>query len=141
MDAPGAAFFRLHREQAILDVVDTRLYRHRLPVVIEHTGMAAAVLSQAGGWRTSSLHNTAQFPKLRLEIYQDSSADAQNAESRAHETWEPFDRILHQPRGIAELWGEVRVIGSVRQSEPDIFPVTDAESSALLVCDYALTIA
>lgn len=141
MDVTGAAFYRLCREPTILSAVDTWLYRHKLPVIIEGSGRAAAVLSQAGGWRQASLHNTARFPKLRVEIFQDSSPNKLNAESRAYDTWVPFDRILHQPRGLAEIWGDVRVIGSVRQSEPDIFPVTDGESAALLVADYALTIA
>jgi hypothetical protein len=140
MDAPGAAFHRLHREPSVLAVVDTRLYRHRLPVVIEHTGMAAAVLSQAGAWTSANRHNSARFPKLRLEIYQDSSENAHNAESRAHDTWLPFDRILHIPRGIDEMWGEVRVIACNRVGDAEIFPVNDAETSALLVCDYQLTL-
>lgn len=141
MDAPAAAYYRLVDEPSIIAAIDGRLYRHRLPIVIERTGLAAAVLSQAGGWTNANRHNTARFPKLRLEVYQDSSENAMNPESRAHETWEPFDKILHQPRGISEMWGEVRVISSTRIGDPEIFPISDSESSALLVCDYALTLA
>jgi len=51
-----------------------------------------------------------------------------------------FDRILHVPTGLAEQWGDARVIGSVRLTQPELFPVTDAESVALLVADYAVTL-
>ena len=140
MDITLAAWHRLSTEPGIVAALDGRLYRHRLPVVIEGTGMAAAVLSTAQGWATPNRHNTAEFPKLRLELYQDSSPNSRDAEDRAHDLWQVFDRILHVPTGIAELWGDVRVIGSVRLTQPELFPVTDAESVALLVSDYAVTL-
>ena len=140
MDITGAVWHRLVTEPDIVAALDTRLYRHRLPVVIEGTGMAAAVLSAAQGWTTANRHNTAEFPKLRLEIYQDSSPNNRDAEDRAHDLWKLFDRILHVPTGFAAHWGDVRVIGSHRLTQPECFPVTDAESVALLVADYAITL-
>lgn len=141
MDVAGMAWHRLHDEPDLVAALDQRLYRHRLPVVIEGTALAAAVLSPAQGWAPPNRHNTAEFPRLRIEIYQDSSsADVRDAEDRAHDLWETFNKLLHVPRGMAEMWGPVRVIGAHRVSEPELFPVTDQESVALLTCDYGITL-
>ena len=140
VDVPKAALARLSTDESVMTAVSA-LYVHKLPdVAVEGTGRSVAVLIQAGGWSVANRHNTARFPKLRLEIHSDSTPGAYDAESRAHDAWEPFDKILHNPAGIDERWGELRVINCVRLTDPELYPVTGKFRLALLVCDYAVTI-
>jgi hypothetical protein len=125
------------------------LFTRSMSVVVEGTSRCAAVLSVAGPWARPNEHNTARFPRLQLEIFADPSRSGgaittRDAEARAWAAWDPFDKVLHRPRGFSEMWGAkdsdlgLRVWGSLRTSDPDTFPTPDWDGGQRLLVHYGL---
>lgn len=126
------------------------LFVRKLQTVVEGSGRAAAVLREEGSWTRPNSHNTAQFPRLSLEIFADSTRDAtgavlrDDAESRARAVWERFQLVLHRVDGFTEVWGAtvtdpgLRVWGSQLMSRPDVYPVSDWDGGVRLQCHYGL---
>jgi hypothetical protein len=129
----------------------TWLFHDEFGVVVEGSSSTAAVVSVAGAWARPNSHNTARFPRLRLELIADASRDAglivrRDAESRLWAAWEPFDTELHRPMGFDETWGRVdtdrglRVWGSQLLSHPDVLDVADFDGGKKLICHYGLSV-
>lgn len=127
------------------------LFVRELSLVVEGTSRAAAVLSLDGGWSRPNTHNTARFPRLKLEIYADASRSGtsisrRDAESRAWAAWEPFDRILHRTDAFVEVWGSgsgdpgCRVWGSQLMTHPDVYDIADWDGGKRLLCHYGLCV-
>lgn len=127
------------------------LFTNELGVVVEGSGRVAAVVSVAGAWARPNNHNTAKFPRLRLELIADSSRSngivvRRDAESRLWAAWEPFNFDLHRPIGFESLWGQtdsdpgLRVWGLQLLSHPDIYDIPDFDSGKKLTCHYGLSV-
>lgn len=126
-----------------------------LATIVEGTGLAAVVLSAAGGWARPNSHNSAQFPRLVVEVYADSSREANlevtrpDAESRARYVWAVLERELHRTYAFVEVWGAVpdasppdpglRVWGSQALHVPEVFSVSEWASGARLYATYGLS--
>lgn len=127
------------------------LFLRELSVLVEGSSRTAAVLRVDGGWTRPNTHNTAHFPRLRLEIYSDCSRSGvtivrRDAEARAWHAWAAFDRILHRAVAFSEIWGAgpgdpgCRVWGSQLQSHPDVFPVSEWDGGTRLLAYYGLSV-
>ena len=141
MDVVGAAYFYLSRQPAVTVAVNQRIYRHRLPVVIDANSPNAIVLKHRKGYQPSNRHNTMRHSKLQVEVYHDATAHTYDAESRADEVWRHVDYVLHRPRPFDEMWGDLRVFGAHRLEEYEVFSADNRETTALLVCEYGLDFA
>lgn len=130
----------------------TWLFTSELACVVEGTSSVAAVVSVAGSWARPNAHNTAQFPRVKLELFADATRDGsglvvrRDAEARAWAAWEPFNRDLHRPIGFEDFWGRtdtdsgLRVHGSLLLSHPDVYDVPDWDGGKRLVCHYGLSV-
>jgi hypothetical protein len=125
------------------------LFTRTLSVVVEGSSRAAAVLSVAGGWARPNEHNTAQFPRLQLEIFADASRTSgtitcRDAEARAWAAWHPFNEELHRLKAFSEIWGAkdsdpgLRVWGCQLTSHPDTFDLPDWDGGKRLLAHYGL---
>lgn len=121
------------------------LFRLRPFVQIEGTGKCAMVLSRRAGWAPPNRHNTAQFPRLQVEILADDDRELgtpnpanRAAHDKAIEVFEAVDLHLHRPHGGATFFNDVRVLGSTRLGEPDVTPVPGGDGVMRLLVEYGL---
>lgn len=121
------------------------LFQHSLWVKVEGTQSTAAVISRAGGWAGANPHNTLRFPRLSLELYTDPLRDAGNNVVEPGESWRrieaafsAFDKLLHRPAPTTQMWGTVRTVGSLRQTEPVVYPVPDGDGVLRLQAFYGI---
>lgn len=137
-------------------VSTTWLFPRELSVVVEGTGLAAAVLSIQSGWARPNAHNTAQFPRLIVEIYADSQRGQGtevvrwDAPARAWWARRAFRAVLHRPYGFVEVWGAdagaappdpgQRVWGSQELVEPDMESLPDWPGGVVLRLEYGLNV-
>lgn len=135
-------------------VWDSWLFVRELGAMVEGSGLAAAVLSIEGGWTRPNAHNTANFPRLIVEIYADPSRGAnreitrRDAESRARRAFVAFATELHWTDGHSEVWGTdpaasppdagLRVWGCQSLVVPDVFPVEEWEGAVRLRGEFGL---
>lgn len=120
------------------------LFQHTLWINVEGSRSTAAVISRAGGWAAPNTFNTMEFPRLGLEIYVDPHRDADRnvtdpgeAQRRIEATFQVFDRHLHITSG-EQYWGTVRVIGSTRIAEPNVYAVPDGDGLLRLIVFYGV---
>ncbi len=93
---------------------------------------AAVVVRQHGGWTTPNVHNSAQFPRLHVELYALDKMDC-------HGTWTFVDHFLHRPEGDDQMWSSLRTIGCARLMEPQVERVRDSQLWRLW-CQYGVVI-
>ncbi len=132
------------------------LFVRSLGVLVEGSGLAAAVLSAEGGWTRPNRHNTASFPRLVVAIYADPTRGSNgeivryDAEVRARRAWLAFDAVLHRPTGFSEVWGAepdadppdpgLRVWGSQALLYPEPVPVEQWQGGVLFRAEYGLNV-
>jgi hypothetical protein len=150
----GAASFLLGF-QAAVNAVDVfvisgqptvGIFQYRTWAPIEGSQKTCVVLSNEGGWATPNLTNTLNFPRLTINIWADPMRDEQNMVTdppevmrRAYRTFKVFDRFLHRPGGEDVMFGTLRIISSVRLTEPVIYMVPDGDGLVRCQVVYALT--
>jgi hypothetical protein len=124
---------------------DTWLFQMKLQATLEGSESVACVLSPGGNWTTPNEHNTARFPRLRVEFFADPTRDAARNVVTAS-TWaklsaayDAIDPYLHWMGG-EQMWGDVRVIGSKRLGELDYSPVQDGDGGGYAVVYYGLVL-
>jgi hypothetical protein len=114
--------------------------------IVEGSGLVALTLRQPGGWTVPNRHNTARFPLLETIVYADRSRDSEgrptkeDAQERALQVTDAVDAVLHVPQGGDISWDGVRVLSSVRQSEPDIVTVPDGDGLCRASVRYAVVL-
>lgn len=85
-------------------------------VVIENTGRALIVITQAGSWQTSNPHNTMKFPRIRVDVWADPDRNPDktpkeyDADDKIQEVFKHIDSFLHtvnldEPGGKTRIWG------------------------------------
>lgn len=112
----------------------------------EGASSSAIVITNEGGWATPNPHNTMRFPRVVLNVWCDPLRDdGHNAtnlpevQRRAMWVFEQADKYLHIPGGDTMIWGETRVISSVRLVEPVLYTVPDGDGIVRLQAYYAVT--
>lgn len=111
------------------------IFQDTLHAVMEGTQHAAIVLSTMGGWAAPNNYNTAEFPRLLLDLWVDPIRDSSNnyielAETRrrARQIYIALNWHLHRPQvGDPVYWGTVRTIGCTRLGEVVIASVPDGD--------------
>ncbi len=138
--------------RAVLGVYDDTdtpfLFQHRLWRKIEGTQSTAAVVSYAGSWSGSNVHNTMRFPRLALDIYADPIRDELGNVAgtafgevvrRLLAAWQQFDAKLHRTYDGAQMWGTVRTLGCVRLADPALDYLPEGDGVRRLNCFYGVT--
>lgn len=135
-----------------VDSADTVwMFRNELAAVVEGTSRVAAVVHVDGGWARPNSHNTAQFPRISLELLGDPLRDAgrivrRDAVDRVWTAWSVFNAEMHRTAGFSEVWGAtdsddgLRVWGSQLMSHPDVYEVPDWDGGARLLVRYGLNV-
>lgn len=128
----------------------TWIFRWRLYVDVEGSGQIAVLLREDGGWASPNNHNTARFPRMTVEIHADVPRTARlnpamaTAQDRAKAAYYALDRVLHVPQGGEIRWGDgteqLRIVSSLRLTEPQVSQVSDGDGVARLVTAYAVTL-
>lgn len=126
------------------------LFRWVLQADVEGSGRAAVVLSTPSGWAAPNAHNTARFPRLEVEVYADVPRDdrllptVRTAQDYALAVFAVIDPVLHRVDRGGFTWGNseggMRIVRSVRQVEPAVEPVPDADGVARLSVAYAVSV-
>jgi hypothetical protein len=125
------------------------LFQQLLHTVVEGSQSAAVVFSaNQGGWTAPNDHNTAEFPRLLLDLWVDPVRDPQHdyielAETyrRARQVYAVLNTHLHRPTSDVIFWGSVRTLGCIRLGEPVAAPVPDGDGMIRLQVYYAVTMA
>lgn len=122
------------------------LFQNSLWTTMENSQSTAAVLRYAGGWTGPNAHNTMRFPRLLLEVFCDPIRDEDNniadpgeVRRRVEHAYKVIDKQLHHPQGGQQRWGDIRVLGCSRLTEPVVENVTDGSGLLRLTCTYAIT--
>lgn len=130
---------------------DVWLFTSELQVVVEGTSSVAAVVSVSGAWSRPNLHNTGQFPRLRLELIADATRVnslivRRDAEARAWAAWRPLNIALDRKDAFSEFWGRtdsdpgLRVWGASLLSHPDTVDIPEFDGGKRLICNYGLCV-
>lgn len=113
---------------------------------LEGTCSTCAVITNDGGWVAANPHNTLRFPRITLNIWADPLRDNVNnvvdpgeVMRRAFATYRVFDKYLHRTAGAEVMWGQLRVLASVRLVEPTIYVVPDGDGLVRCQVLYAIT--
>lgn len=132
------------------DSFSSWIFRWRLYVDVEGTSQCAIVLREDGGWASPNNHNTARFPRLTVEVYADPPRTPRlnpamaTAPDRAKAVFDVLDRVFHIPQGGQISWGDnqerLRIVSSLRLTEPQISTVSDGDGLARLSTAYAVTL-
>jgi len=115
--------------------------------IIEGSQQAALVVYKSGGWAAPNLHNSANFPRMVTDIWVDPLRDgSQNivsgseARRRANTIHRTLDKYLHLPYGFDMMWGDIRVISSVRLNEFDTVRVSDGDGIVVGSAWYGISV-
>ena len=122
------------------------VFQYRTWAKMEGSSATCAVLTNDGGWAGPNLHNTLRFPRLTLNIWADPIRDGNNNVTapgevlrRAFAVYKVFDTFLHRTTGPEVMFGQLRVITSVRLTEPIIYVVPDGDGLVRCQVIYAIT--
>lgn len=122
------------------------IFGHQLPALIEGTSSTCLLLMNEGGWTTGNMENTLRFPRLTVNIWADplrdngrNASDPGEVMRRAFAVYKVVDKFLHRVAGPEVFFGTLRVITSVRATEPIIYMVPDGDGLVRCVINYALS--
>lgn len=122
------------------------IFQYRTWTNIEGSSTTCAVLSSDGGWAGANMHNTLRFPRLTCNIWADPMRDAgRNVTDpgevmrRCFAVYKVFDKYLHRTGGPEVYFGTLRIISSVRLTEPTILVVPDGDGLVRCQTTYAIT--
>lgn len=121
------------------------VFAYRLGVRMEQSQSTSVVIAHDGGWAAPNLMNSMRFPRLLLNVWADPRRDAMGNASdpllqrRANACFETFDKYLHCIGGGEMWWGSLRVIDSLRLTEPIIVDVSDGDGLIRMQAYYAIT--
>lgn len=150
----GAVTFLLAQPQVLAAVSSFTIGGSRTPGVFQYKTWAkiegsqgtCAVITNDGGWTGPNIDNTLRFPRLAVNIWADPLRDSQNNVTdpgevmrRAYATYRAFDAVLHRTGGPEVMFGTLRIIASVRLTEPVIYVVPDGDGLVRCQTIYALT--
>ena len=111
---------------------DTWIFQDRLYAMVEGTSQVAVVLSQRGAWTSPNSYNTLRTPRIAVEIYADPTRsgnrlEVRDAGDKAMAAFEAIDQHMHLVSGGTVMWDDLRIVGSTRLDEPEVFDVPDGD--------------
>lgn len=115
-------------------------------VQMDGSQQAAVVLAEGSNWLPPNMHNTMQFPSLRVDVYLDPIRDASgNAVSpdlkpRFLPVQRELVRILHRPQGDVELWGDVRTLGSQQLGSWQYSRFSDTDGTGIASSSFGIAL-
>lgn len=122
------------------------IFQYRTWANIEGSSGTCVVLSNEGGWAGANLHNTLRFPRLTCTVWADPIRDAGSNVTdpgevmrRVFAVYRVVDKYLHRTGGDEVYFGQLRVISSIRLTEPIISAVSDGDGLVRCLTSYALT--
>jgi hypothetical protein len=135
------------------------VFEGRPLVPIENTQKALIVITHGDGWDTPNSHNTMEFPRLTVDVWADPtrnpdlSVQTPDAKDKIITVFRRLDKVLHLidrgNGGRAIWWGTadeidsrsgIRIIGSIRLTEPEFFPIQDVDHGWMGRVEYGVTI-
>lgn len=98
------------------------VYKFQFPEEVDLTGKVAVAVRLLGNWARST--QTCEYPRVGIVIQSDALRSTtgdklvENADDRALATLKAIDKIMHRPTREVVFWGDVRILGSNRETEP-----------------------
>lgn len=125
---------------------DTWIFRHRLPVSIENTGMRALLLKQGPAWSSKNNHNTLGIPRLVCEVYSDPprgmtqpGPQTIDAHSAALAIFAILSRTLHR-MDAGFYWDDLRIVTCKQLGEPSLEDVLESDGLVYGTLDFAVSV-
>lgn len=112
---------------------------------VRDSGLGAIVVSQQGYWAIRNMHNTAQFPALRITIWADEKRDEvgrvtdQSAVDKCYEIYGRLDTHLHDPGKQIMKMGNMRVHDIAAGGVFTVQEVPDSDGTVFGTILYNLT--
>lgn len=110
---------------------------------VEDSGKAGIILSTRSPWAIPNLHNTARFPRLRVDIIADVTRDShkriisEDAEDRCEYVFSVVDKILHNPGNNDHAWPlNLYVQSCLRSQELEIFSYEENDHAVIGTAFY-----
>ena len=101
------------------------LYNGKIYHTMAGTQSCAVVIANGGGWAGSNTSNTAEFPRVQIQIWSDPPRDddgqvtlPEEARTRAFAVYQQINGLLHIPFSKVINFGNVLAFGSLRAGEP-----------------------
>lgn len=114
--------------------------------IVEGSGKSCVVLSARGTWTAPNIHNTAKFPNLQVEIFADSSRDAngnitmEDADRKCYQIYSVIDKLFHDV-GSRNTWPlGIAIASCLRQSDIVIDDVPEGDGSVRGTFHYAVVL-
>jgi hypothetical protein len=91
-------------------------------------------------------HNTMSSPLVEAVVYADRSRDtegrptAEDAQAKALAVIDAVDKVLHRPDGGEIEWDGLRIVSSVRHSEPDMSMIPEGGGAVRATARNAVTL-
>ncbi len=134
-------------EYLIGGVLSAGIFQYRPWAKIEgSSGTAIVLTADGGGWAAANMHNTLSFPRLTVNIWADPVRDGMRNVTdpgevmrRAYAVQKIVDRFLHRTGGPEVYFGTLRIISSVRLTEPFTYVVADGDGLVRSQTMYAIT--
>lgn len=121
------------------------IFQYRPWAAMEGSSGTCCVVSSDGGWAAPNIHNRLRFPRLTVNIWADpirangNVVDPGEVMRRAFATYKAIDKFLHRTSGPEVWFGQLRVVSSVRLTEPLIYAVPDGDGLVRAQVLYAVT--
>lgn len=144
MDIVTAVVRYLETKPAVVTAATGGLNKWKLEEDIAHTGNVGVAIRTGGSWARSRFHS-ARYPRVHFRVHGDPSrsvsgaATAEDAETKAMALWQLIDSFMHRTTRFDEMWGDVRVLGSNRESDPTVIE-RPGERTVLLQAVYDLKV-
>lgn len=112
---------------------------------VEGSGKCAIVLSANSFWAVQNMHNTAQFPVLRVVIYADNTRNAagvalgRDAADRALHIYDAVNKILHDPGKDISRMGATRIHDIVAGGSFVLQEMPDSDGCVFGIANYNIT--
>lgn len=101
------------------------LYNGGIYHTMTGTQSVAVVVKDGGGWAAPNTSNTAEFPRIQIEIWADPPRDEEGqvtmpteARTRAYAVYQHVNAHMHIPYSKVINFGDVLAFGSIRLGEP-----------------------
>ena len=122
------------------------LYNGKIYHSMAGTSSCAVVVIDSGGWAAPNTSNTAEFPRIGIEVWSDPPRDANGivtepteARTRAKAVYQVFNKYLHVPYSTILNFGGVLAFGSIRLGEPSWMQDPDKDQVGKLTTFYGIS--
>jgi hypothetical protein len=110
------------------------------------TQSCAIVVSSGSGWAAPNTSNTAEFPRIQIDVWSDPPRDDQGqvtqpteARTRAFAVYQQLNAHLHVPFSKLINFGGITAFGSIRLGEPGWLQNYDSDQVGKLTVFYGIS--